>query len=609
MFPVVAAATMAWLLLFIVLLAAPPGRRGIDRRGPDRAYSGDESPAVVSLLGGQLSRYGFGATLVDLAGRGWFRMSPAGMTAGSGEQAGAWELTRRSGAWGPPGPVMCVVCTEPPAERLTAYERRVVAHVGLRAGARGEVPGPALSEGFEGGETEFMKAFGEEVDADARERGLTRSRLSPGRIALLCALLLVPAANLLFAIDPAHRKGAVVYLGLSCFVAFGLTVKIGTSRRCTAAGRAARQKWHAAAARTPGASTSVAWAPGGGGRLAAYAVALGVAPAAAAAFAPAGKDVLWSSYRGSWQQIAVEKNTWPWPRAIVTILAIIFAPVLYFAGVIWLFADGMAGLAERVIGLTVVAAIGLAAWAASRTAFPRFAELDGQVIRQSFVKGSDDSPDEYHVVIDDGVRATAWDFTVGSVPYRRLTPGTFVHVRVNLRSQRQVSVEPVEPPAVARPLADIAAEQQRAANDGLPNPADLVPADDAAYVLGAQVIGEHIANPAGQTMTWQPTGKDQPVLTVIVRHATAPLGGRPMRPGARPVPWVADGYLLDGRGWLHVGSLMMIIGIRGTAAAGNEASLVWLMPRAEARLRELLSEGSSDMRSELLILINIDASS
>ena len=31
--------------------------------------------------------------------------------------------------------------------------RRVVAHVALRAGARGEVPAPALSDGFGGGET------------------------------------------------------------------------------------------------------------------------------------------------------------------------------------------------------------------------------------------------------------------------------------------------------------------------------------------------------------------------------------------------------------------------------------------------------------------------
>ena len=52
--------------------------------------------------------------------------------------------------------------------------------------------------------------------------------------------------------------------------------------------------------------------------------------------------------------------------------------------------------------------------------------------------------------------------------------------------------------AVARPLAGVAAQQQRASHGGLPNPADLVPADDAGWVLGGPVAGEHIPNPAGQ---------------------------------------------------------------------------------------------------------------
>ncbi len=55
---------------------------------------------------------------------------------------------------------MCVVPAEARGGPLTPFERRVVAHVALRAGARGEVPAPALSDGFGGGEAEFMSAFG-----------------------------------------------------------------------------------------------------------------------------------------------------------------------------------------------------------------------------------------------------------------------------------------------------------------------------------------------------------------------------------------------------------------------------------------------------------------
>jgi len=44
--------------------------------------------------------------------------------------------------------------------------------------------------------------------------------------------------------------------------------------------------------------------------------------------------------------------------------------------------------------------------------------------------------------MDDGTREKAWDFKIGSEPYRKLTPGTFVHARVNMRSRADVTVEP-----------------------------------------------------------------------------------------------------------------------------------------------------------------------
>ncbi|HJY71673.1 MAG TPA: hypothetical protein VJ347_07820, partial [Streptosporangiaceae bacterium] len=182
----VAAATAAgWLLLFLVLLIVPPAAQP---RRDERAAPGIEPPAVVSLLAGRLERDGFGVTLADLAARGWFRLS---------------------GTPGPSGPVMCpVMCTVPaetPAEAIAPYERRVMAHVALRAGVRGEVPAPALSDSFEGGEAAFMKAFREEVTADTEQRGLTRPRLSGRRIGLLCLMLFVPAGALGLALDAAHQ--------------------------------------------------------------------------------------------------------------------------------------------------------------------------------------------------------------------------------------------------------------------------------------------------------------------------------------------------------------------------------------------------------------------
>ena len=64
---------------------------------------GEVPPAVVSLLAGRLDRSGFGATLVDLAARGWFQVrAPAGRRAGRGR---------------PGGPAMCVVPAETPGGR------------------------------------------------------------------------------------------------------------------------------------------------------------------------------------------------------------------------------------------------------------------------------------------------------------------------------------------------------------------------------------------------------------------------------------------------------------------------------------------------------------
>jgi hypothetical protein len=192
----------------------------------------------------------------------------------------------------------------------------------------------------------------------------------------------------------------------------------------------------------------VACAPEQGGRgREAYAAALGLIPAVASVFARPGRNVAWSSYRGSWQQIAIEDSTWSWQRGIAIMLAAIFLPILYFCGVIWLFMDGMAALGEQAMLLMPAAAVaGLLVWLGRRALGPQFVEFDGQVIRQWVVEGDSDSPDQYHVAIDDGIRDHAWDLDVGRERYRHLPPGTFVRARVNMRNRGQVTVDPVEPP-------------------------------------------------------------------------------------------------------------------------------------------------------------------
>jgi hypothetical protein len=421
-FAVTAATAAGWLLLFFVLLVLPPAAQP---RRDERALSGVEPPAVVSLLAGRLDRDGFAVTLADLAARGWFRLS---------------------GTPGPAGPVMCVVPAQTPAEPLAPYERRVIAHVGLRAGVRSEVPAPALSDSFEGGEPAFMKAFRGEVTADTEERGLRRPRLSGRRAGLLCLVLFVPAGALALALAGARQPDPLVFPVVSWFVLSMVTIAVAGSRRPSAAGQAVLDRWHAAgdAARRGGA------APGAGdARLPAYAAALGRAPGVTAVFAAPKQDMAWSSYRGTWQLLPVETHTWPWPRAVAVVLAVIFGPFVLVGGLIGLFAAGLGWLAERVLGLAVAAAlVGLLIWLARRMT-PRFTEFDGQVIRQTFAEG-DEGPDEYWVVVDDGVRAAAWDLKVPAESWRLLTPGTFVRARVNLHHREEVTIDPVEPPPMAR---------------------------------------------------------------------------------------------------------------------------------------------------------------
>ena len=556
-------ASAGWLFLFIVLLIAPPSsgpRRGGGpadgpREGAARRPDGDEPPAVISLLARKLGTTGFGATLADLATRGWFQVRAPG---------------------GPTGPVMCVVPAETPGGPLAPFERRVLAHVALRAGAGGQVPAPALRDGFEGGEAAFMSAFKEEVDAEARRRGLTRPRLSARRIGLLCLLLLVPAGTLPAAVAAAGRHygpaWAAGFYVAGCMLAIGA----GNSRRRSAAGQAALERWRSVVAAAPG-----------DGRLLGYAAALGAAPAALAVFAPGRANTAWSSYRGGWQQLEIETSTWSWPRGCLSTLAIVFGPILYITAVVWLSTHGMVALAKDMVGLVVAGVVaGVLVWLARRSATPPLAEFDGQVIRQWKVEGDSESPDEYHVAVDDGTREVAWDFSVGSEPWRRLTPGTFVHARVNLRDRKDVTVAPVEPPPVARPLAGVAADQERAATRGLPDPEDLVTRDEAAAVLGGTGVpadGKHADAGVGRTMIWQHARTVRPMLRVEVRYAA---DARPMPPpGAWRAPGVAGGYLLGQAAGVTVPPLTALLSIHGTVPAGPER-LAALLPAVEGRLRD-----------------------
>ncbi len=355
---------------------------------------------------------------------------------------------------------MCELAAEQPPGALTPYERRALAHVAFRAGARSDVPAPALSDGFQEGEDAFLAGFRREVAADARGRGLTQPRLRAGTRALLCAAALVPAAAAVAAFVPHHRGASLWYIllayGAACVVVGGA----GASEVPSRAGRAAL------AAHRPGRQAGGGRPGGHPGRAGAYAAALARSGAGAEIFAPAGPDQTWSSFGGRWRPVTIgsPEETSVLGPAVGVYGCLMFpvlsvSAVLGFGGVV----SGVGGAGLRVCALAVVTGgVLLAARAVARSSTrPSFAEFDGQVIRQWVIEG-DDTPTSHCVAVDAGTGSRAWALTVTAAQYRALAPGTFVHVRVNPRRNRPLSVQPTEPPPVASRLAAILADQDQA---------------------------------------------------------------------------------------------------------------------------------------------------
>jgi len=234
-----------------------------------------------------------------------------------------------------------------------------------------------------------------------------------------------------------------------------------------------------------------------------------------------------------------------------------------------------------VTGGVLLVSRGIARW----VRLPSFAEFDGQVIRQWIIEGDDESPSRNCVAIDAGTNTRAWAFSVSAAQYRMLTPGTFVHARVNPRRNSPLSIQPTEPPPVAPRLAAVVADRQRAGENGLCDPAVLVTEQEAAGVFGCPVRCTRL-DLLGRLVIWRPAAASGPSLQVMVQGGA--LGARMARQAARhgkPLP-AADGWLLSSRSAvLHAGTLTARVTFTDLAPAAAEAALARLVPQVAQRLR------------------------
>ncbi len=306
MWAVAAGAAGAWFGL-VALLGAWLDPRRVAPGPATLDPPGDEPPAVVNLLATDwdLGPEAVPATLVDLAARRHLEIDLVG---------GETHVRLRGRRAGP-------------ADPLTGYEEMVLAHVRHLAAqtSDGRVPAAAMSTGPEHTSKSWWNRFRSAVVADARGRGLSRPRWSPGLKVLLVGLAVPVALAVSVAVstlpdDPADSDdnpfAAAVWIGI---VGFGLlSVVVGRldGERDTAAGRTAAARWLGMRellgedplfGEQPPAAVAI-W-----DRILAHGTALGAAHGVVRAL-PLGAEndrQAWSSVGGRWRVVRVR-----YPEAI-----------------------------------------------------------------------------------------------------------------------------------------------------------------------------------------------------------------------------------------------------------------------------------------------------
>ncbi|HTZ24740.1 MAG TPA: hypothetical protein VMC83_12185 [Streptosporangiaceae bacterium] len=427
----IAGSLAGWLILVRIATGGPRLGRAVSR--PDAApLPPAEPPAVVGLVAGRPDADLFTVTLLDLAARGWFRLS------------------RSLPDPRAPVPAMCVLPAEAPVEGLTPYEQRSVAHLSLRAGPLLEIPAAALADGFEGGEGPFHQGFRGDVVAAARRLGLTRPTLSTARKAVLCLFALVPAGVALGAAYSYQHSGQLLVFCAFYYAILCTSVARVSSERLTAKGQQALADWRA--------HSAIVGLAANGTRDEARAAALGANPEALAQFTAPEDDTAWSGYGAGWRLVTIGDpgaRTWPGlsagALAAFCLLTTPGIPLLAFLG--YEVAGGSRGIELGILtGVALDALVvtrGVSRWAH----LPRFAEFDGMVLRQWEVESSDEGT-SYHVAVDDGFGPQAWAFEVRPADYHRLAPGTVAHVRINARLNKLIDIEATRPPARSPKIAD-----------------------------------------------------------------------------------------------------------------------------------------------------------
>ncbi|MEE1786019.1 DUF2207 domain-containing protein [Streptomyces sp. SP17BM10] len=279
-----------WLVVFGLALVAT--RNGVVHAAPATQELGPEPerPAVVALLANRWRSvdHAAAATLLDLAARGLVEVRQPS----DDPTQSTVHLTGRD------------------ADDLTPYERRVLARITEQAGTSGAPIGAIAFRAQERAST-WNAALRKEIVAEARRRGLSRSRFAPLLSGALAVSAFGPGVLLgLGGLTGGHNIRAAIVVGVlpSIPLMYLLTRAIGERATRFGLERAGHwagvQAWlraHEDFAPLPPASVAV-W-----DRYLAYGAALGVTTRSTRllGFDAGDKRRVWSSYGGAWRPVRI----------------------------------------------------------------------------------------------------------------------------------------------------------------------------------------------------------------------------------------------------------------------------------------------------------------
>jgi hypothetical protein len=350
---------------------------------------------------------------------------------------------------------------------LMPYELRVLNHVRSLA-SNGTVPGDALATWPQQKPESWFAAFGNEVAADARRRGLAQRRWPAWSRLVLSLLAAVAAALSALALSLAPRsthghgdnRSAALAVGVVAWAILSGLHLVIRSDRDTRLGRIAAAHWLGVRRQlradevfpTLPPSAIAIW-----DRYLGYGAALGAAGEAVRELPLGAEDPnhAWSSFGGRWRMVTVRYPQWRpgWgvsPGALVArALPLILVGVAPLA-LLLLSGNLGAPLLAAVLFALVVA--GWGAWDVSLAAldFRRRRWVVGRVLRTREVRGGQNNAIQFYwVAVDDGTGSCVDAWRVPPAKARAITEGTDVTGVITPHCASVVSIErrtPAYPP-------------------------------------------------------------------------------------------------------------------------------------------------------------------